>query len=103
MTKIPQSPEEIFTEFSNNIKQLFNDDLVSIVLYGSGAKGEYVRKKSDINFLVVLTEDGIKKLSGAFALVKKWNKRNVAVPLFLTREYIESSLDSFPIWGDNFS
>jgi len=97
MTKIPQSPEEIFAEFSNNIKQLFNDDLVSIVLYGSGAKGEYVRKKSDINFLVVLTEEGIKKLSGAFALVKKWNKRKVAAPLFLTREYIESSLDSFPI------
>ncbi|MBN2410784.1 hypothetical protein JXQ31_03760 [candidate division KSB1 bacterium] len=97
MSKIPQSPDELYNEFIYDMKHQFNTDLVSIVLYGSGAKGEYVRKKSDINFLVVLTEDGIKKLSGAFTLVKKWKKRNVAVPLFLTRDYIESSLDSFPI------
>ncbi len=97
MSKIPQSPEEIFNDFINDIKLVFNTELVSIALYGSGAKGEYVRKKSDINFLVVLTEDGIKKLSGAFELVKKWNKRKVAAPLFLTRNYIETSLDSFPI------
>jgi len=97
MSKIPQSPDEIFNDFVYDMKHQFNTDLVSIAVYGSGAKGEYVRKKSDINFLVVLTEDGIKNLSGAFSLVKKWNKRNVAVPLFLTRNYIESSLDSFPI------
>jgi len=97
MAKIPQSPDEIYNEFIYDIKHQFNTNLVSIAVYGSGAKGEYVRKKSDINFLVVLTEDGINKLAGAFDLVKKWNKRNVAVPLFLTRDYIETSLDSFPI------
>ncbi len=97
MVKIPHSPEEIFTEFTNDVKTLFDDDLLAIALYGSGAKGEYVYKKSDINFLVVLTEPGMQKISIAFELIKKWNKRKVSTPLFLSREYIDSSLDSFPI------
>ncbi|HPG40554.1 MAG TPA: hypothetical protein PLP19_04540 [bacterium] len=97
MVKIPHSPEEIFTEFTNDVKALFGDDLVAIALYGSGAKGEYVYKKSDINFLVVLTEAGMGKLSAALEFVKKWDKRKVSAPLFLSREYIASSLDSFPI------
>jgi len=97
MSKIPRSPEEIFEEFAGDLKAAFADDLVSIILYGSGAKGEYVYKKSDLNFLVILTESGIRNLAKAFDLVKKWSKRKVAVPLFVTREYIDSSLDSFPI------
>ncbi len=97
MAKIPHSPEEIFAEFVSDVKAVFAGDLLSISLYGSGAKGDYVRKKSDINFLIVLTEDGILNLAKCFGLVKKWGKRNVAVPLFMSKEYLQSSLDSFPI------
>ena len=97
MSKIPQAPEDIFGEITTDIKDVFGDDLVSIALYGSGAKNEYRYKKSDINFMVVLTDHGIQHLSKTFELVKKWNKRNVSVPLFLTESYINSSLDSFPI------
>lgn len=97
MAKIPHSPEEIFNEFVSDLRAAYQDDLESVVLYGSGAKGEYVRKKSDINFLVVLSENGIGHLNKSFNLVKKWKKRKVAIPLFMTKGYIESSLDSFPI------
>jgi predicted nucleotidyltransferase len=97
MTKIPHSPEEIFDEFVADVKGAFGKELISIILYGSGAKGEYVRKKSDINFLIILSEEGILNLSKAFGLVKKWRKRNVSAPLFMTESYLESSLDSFPI------
>ncbi len=97
MSKIPQTPEEIFPEFTQDIQSVFGDEVVSIALYGSGAKGEYQYKKSDINFLVVLSETGIQKLSKSFDLVKRWSKRFVSVPLFVTENYIQSSLDSFPI------
>lgn len=97
MAKIPHAPEEIFEEFTLDLKNCFGDHLQSILLYGSGARGEYVRKRSDINFLVILSEDGIHQLARAFDLVKKWQKRNVSVPLFLTLNYIQSSLDSFPL------
>ncbi len=97
MAKIPDSPESIFEEFTQDVQSIYNSDLTSIILYGSGAKGEYVPKQSDINFLVVLSHKGIENLGHALELVLKWQKRNVAVPLFLTKEYIASALDTFPI------
>jgi len=97
MSRIPKDPSEIFTEFTDDVKSVFGDDLVAILLYGSGAKGEYRYKKSDINFMIVLTEGGIDKLSLGIPLIARWRKRNVSTPLFLTEAYIHSSLDSFPI------
>jgi len=46
---------------------------------------------------VLLTENGIDNLSRAFKTVLKWRKSRVNTPLFLSREYINSSLDVFPI------
>jgi len=97
MAKIPKRPEDIFQEFSNDVREVFNSDVESIILYGSAARGEYVYRRSDINFLVVLTEAGIAQLNKAHALVHRWAKRNVSTPLILTRRYIESALDSYPI------
>ena len=97
MAKIPKRPEEIFQEFTRDYQAIFRDDLKSIILYGSGARGEYIPKKSDLNFLVVLTEAGMDRLREAFPLIRKWRKKRVNTPLFLTEEYIASSLDSFPV------
>jgi predicted nucleotidyltransferase len=97
MGKIPNRPEDIFDELTQDYTALFGDDLVAIILYGSGARGEYVPKKSDINFLIVLSDNGIEHLGDATEAVAKWRKRNVRVPLVMTRGYIESSLDAFPL------
>lgn len=97
MPKIPNSPKEIFEEFTQDFQNAYEMDLISIILYGSGAKGEYTPKKSDINFLIVLSQNGIDNLDKALDFMPKWRKRNVAVPLFLTRAYIDSALDTFPI------
>ena len=102
MAKIPNKPEEVFGDFSHEVKELFGSDLVSIILYGSAARGEYVTKKSDINFMIVLSETGINNIGKALSLTAKWHKRNVATPLFLSKSYIESSLDTFPIEFINF-
>jgi predicted nucleotidyltransferase len=102
MAKIPETPEEVFKEFSEDYQSVFKDDLKSIILYGSGARGEYVPKKSDLNFLIILTESAMDRLRQAFPLIKKWRKRRVNTPLFLTEEYIASSLDSFPVEFLNF-
>jgi len=97
MTRIPDNPKEIFKEITGDYLHSFGNDLISIILYGSGASGEYIPKKSDLNFLIVLSEEGINTLEKSFKVVSKWRKRNVSIPLFLTKHYIASSLDSFPI------
>lgn len=97
MSRIPKNPAEIFQEIIGDYRGVFGNDLVTIILYGSGATGEYQYKKSDINFLIVLTEEGINNLWKSLPLVRKWQKRNVTTPLFLTKKYIASALDAFPI------
>ncbi len=102
MAKFPQDPKEIFPEIIDDYKGLFGHDLISIILYGSASGRDYRPGKSDINFMIVLSEDGIERLDKAFKVVERWQKRKVAIPLFLTELYVESSLDVFPIEYMNF-
>jgi predicted nucleotidyltransferase len=95
--KAPETPEEIIPEFTDAYQRIFGKDLISICLYGSGARGVYVRRRSDLNFLICLTEEGIKELDKAFKLVASWRRRRVTTPLFMTDEYIAASLDAFPL------
>jgi len=97
MAKIPDQPQDIFVPLTQDYLQAFGKDLVSLILYGSAAGGAYVKGKSDINILVVLTDEGINRLEDGFALVKNWKKRNVAVPLVMTKTFVQSSLDAYPI------
>ncbi len=97
MAKYPQKPEEIFHEFTEDAKKVFGDHLRSIILYGSGARGDYRPGKSDLNFLIVLTEEGIDLIEGFMETYSKWRKRRVAAPLFMTSSFIHSSLASYPI------
>jgi hypothetical protein len=47
--------------------------------------------------LVVLAPEGMNKLPGALAIAKSWRKRHVAVPLMMTKAFIETSMDCYPI------
>ena len=102
MAKAPNDPKEIFQDFTDDCKALFGEDLISIILYGSATGKNYRPGKSDINFMIVLSEEGIDRLDSAFKHVEKWRKRKVAVPLFLTETYIRTSTDVFPIEYLNF-
>lgn len=97
MTKIPDQPQDIFVPLTQDYLKVFGRELVSLVLYGSAAGGSYIRGKSDINLLVVLTPAGMDKFTDVLDTVKAWKKRRVAIPLIMTHDFIESSLDSYPI------
>jgi len=102
MAKTIKDPKEIFPEIIADYKGIYGGDLVSILLYGSATGKDYRPGKSDINFMIVLSEQGIEQLDRAFPVIKKWRKRNVAIPLFLTETYVATSMDVFPIEYLNF-
>lgn len=97
MGKIPDQPQEVFVPLTEDYLKVFGSELVSLIVYGSAAVGSYVKGKSDINLLVVLTEAGKNRLDAVFDTVKYWKKRKVATPLTMTKAFIETSLDSYPI------
>jgi predicted nucleotidyltransferase len=82
--------------FVEEIKVAYRDNLVSLVLYGSAASGEFVDQNSDLNVLVVLKDDGLFNLRISRPIVGKLNYNRIR-PLFMSEEYILSSLDVFPI------
>ncbi len=102
MAKSPKDPKEIFPEVIADYRSIFGGDLVSIILYGSATGKDYRPGKSDVNFMIVLSDEGIEGLDRAFGIVKKWRKKGVAIPLFLAEVYVETSLDVFPIEYLNF-
>jgi len=97
MAKIPERPQDIFVPLTQDYLKIFGNDLVSLTIYGSAAGGYYIPGKSDINLLIVPTAAGLDKFTDILDTVKSWKKRRVAVPLFMTGNFIESSLDSYPI------
>ncbi|MFO7987311.1 MAG: hypothetical protein R6U38_15740 [Desulfatiglandaceae bacterium] len=101
MAKI-SDPKTIFSDIISDYQDIFEADLVSIILYGSATGPDFIPGKSDINFMIVLTEEGIDHLDRAFDVVGRWRKKGVAVPLFLTESYVQTSLDVYPIEYLNF-
>jgi predicted nucleotidyltransferase len=97
MSKIPDKPQDIFDDLTKDYQKIFGSDLVSLILYGSAASGSYIKGKSDINLLVVVTSEAINQLENSLDTVKTWRNRRVAVPLFLTKDFIAKSLDCYPI------
>ncbi|MCX5833502.1 MAG: nucleotidyltransferase domain-containing protein [Deltaproteobacteria bacterium] len=97
MAIIPKNPEEIFGEFTADMKKAFGEGLQSIILYGSGARGDYRPGKSDINFLIVLSEEGIDAIDRASGSLRRWRKKMVTTPLFMTQTFICTSLGAYPV------
>ncbi|MFC1884464.1 hypothetical protein ACFL2O_06825 [Thermodesulfobacteriota bacterium] len=102
MSKSPKDPKEIFPEIVEDYKNLYGENLISVIAYGSAASADYVPGRSDINLMVILDDAGMDELDRSFDVVKKWRKKGVAVPLFLTEEYVNTSVDVFPIEYLNF-
>jgi len=80
--------------FVNKLKEGFGDGLISVILYGSAASGEFVSRRSNLNFLVILKDPGISVLKNGAKIVGKFPDFE---PLFLTEPYINRSTDIFPI------
>lgn len=97
MESVVQHPDEVIEPFVTEVKRLFGKGVVSVILFGSGATGDYIPKRSDLNFLVVLDEDAIAQIGKAQSLLSRWQRKRISLPLFLTKAYIKASLDSFPV------
>ena len=83
-------------DFVSSLKDIFKEGLVSVILYGSAARGEFTLRNSNLNVLVVLADAGLPNLKKCTALVNRLKYRKFEA-LFLSREYIQTSTDVFPI------
>lgn len=89
--------EEVLASLVDKLKKTYGKNLVSVILYGSAASGEYRELSSDLNIVCVLKEISAPLLKNAGPAIRGLVKAGNAPPLFFTDEEIRSSHDVFPI------
>lgn len=83
--------------FVEDLKMTHGSNLVSVILYGSAAAGDFVRGHSDYNILVALNKITPKDLRESHACVREWHKLGHPVPVYFTASEIKNAADVFPI------
>jgi hypothetical protein len=89
--------EKVIGEFIERLRAPLAANLVSVILYGSAAEGEFHPEYSDLNLLCVLRDASFPALARMVDVVQWWRGKKHHPPLVLTRQELTASADVFSI------
>jgi predicted nucleotidyltransferase len=95
--QLPESVRVHVSDYVEKFSQLHGENVLSVVVYGSAASGNFVPKISDINIAAILKRLEFSDLKKSLHLVKAGKAHRITAPLLLTLEYIRQSIDVFPV------
>jgi len=97
MTADKSIPEKQISDFVERLKQAAEDNLESVVLYGSAVTGDYDPDYSNVNLVAILKDTSLAKLLAIAPIVGSWVDQKRHAPLIITRDELERSADVFAI------
>ncbi len=89
--------EELLNELVSRLRSGAQDNLVSVVLYGSAADGEFHSQYSDLNLLCIVRDSSFGALAKIAGAVDWWRKKKHQPPLVLTSQELKDTADVFSI------
>jgi hypothetical protein len=89
--------DDLIKEFVDKMKVSAGSNLVSIVLYGSAAEGEFHPEYSDLNLLCLMRDVSLAALNNTAGVMAWWRGKRHHPPLVLTPEELNASADVFSI------
>lgn len=89
--------EEAMAELVRRMRETGAGNLLSIVLFGSAAHGEFRPGYSDVNLLCVLRDASFSSLQKISPVIEWWRKKRYGPPLVVTLEEMKSSAAEFSI------
>jgi hypothetical protein len=95
-SSLPQKVIKNLDDFAGRLKAIYQEGLLSVILYGSCASGEFKPGFSNINLLIVLQDTSLASLVRSKGLFVKSAFRNLNC-LFMSPDLIANSTDVFPI------
>lgn len=95
--KPPEQPETIYPKLLKQLQDTLGEDLLGLAVFGSAAGDRYIKGRSDINLMILTSDDSGHRLSRLTDFYQQWAPAMVAVPVVVTPSYLATSLDVFPI------
>jgi predicted nucleotidyltransferase len=89
--------QKLVDEFVERMRAAAGTNLLSVILYGSAAAGDYVSDHSDVNLLCVLGDTSFASLQVLAEPIEWWDKKKHRAPLLLGAEEVRRSADVFSI------
>ncbi|MBV9406603.1 MAG: nucleotidyltransferase domain-containing protein [Acidobacteriaceae bacterium] len=89
--------QQQLSELVERLNKAFTDRLISVILYGSGAMGDWNEHNSDLNVLCVLNRLTPEELAQSEPIFRWWRDKGNPPPLLLTDEEVRTSTDCFPM------
>jgi len=97
LERLPENSRDNLARFADQLYKAFDEQLYSMMLFGSAAGGGYIEGKSDINTIIILETVRVSDLEVIMETWRKFARKGFAIPLIFERGHVLSSLDTFPI------
>jgi hypothetical protein len=94
---LPTAIQDGLDRFSERIQQALGEHLISVVLYGTSARGEPARDGLQVEVMVVVDDVSIEMLDAAALPVQLGRQEFRLAVFFLSEDELHRSTDVFPI------
>jgi predicted nucleotidyltransferase len=91
-----QLSEKVIAEVAEEIRTALATNLLSLVLYGSHARGE-AHARSDVNLLILVRESDPSQLVGLLRALSPLARKGVVAPVIMSEEEFRASQDTFAL------
>lgn len=94
---LPAAVRQGLEKFTTQVREALGDQLVSLILYGGLAKGEFTAGRSDVNVMLVLQSVTVDTLDRLAPLLEQARVEWQLSPFTLAEEDLRIAADVFPV------
>jgi len=94
---LPAQTQTVIEPFLKDILSKYKEGIISIYIIGSAVTKDFHPKYSDINTVIVVKGIEIPFYDFIASLGKRYGKKKIRAPIIITRDYINRSLEVFPL------
>lgn len=92
-----ETVEHTLSGLVDRLQSAFGDNLLSVILYGSAAVGDWDEGRSDLNVLCALGRLTSHELVQSEPVLRWWREQGHPAPLLMSADEVKSSTDCFPM------
>jgi predicted nucleotidyltransferase len=93
---LPDEERDALYKVTDSAREIFGEYLYSIIVYGSATRGAYIRGKSDLNLLIVLTKTDFDSFRRFSDIISQVHDKLLVEPYIVCRDELPNLANYFP-------